>query len=214
MIAPTRRFALGSMIGLGSAVIACGLSKTARAQASRPIPERPLKLTRSIEYVFFDGSFLNVSRGWRTMFQRSGQGINVVGEQVEIAVDASPSRSPAAEYERARSTVGLWPIRLSASGMILAMGSTVSSEVATGELPASFAALEQLPDDLFFPTLGPLSSEQAIELPNGMLGKFSIQYDATSVPEGGWLDRAQRHVVTQIGTTRESVLERWMMADL
>ena len=214
MKAPTRRFALGSMIGLGSAFFACSFDSIARAQTSRPIPERPLKLTRSIEHVFFDGSFLNVSRSWRTVFERSGQGINVVGEQVEITVDASPSRSSVAEYERVRSTAGLWPIRLSASGMILAMGSTAPIQDASGELPAGFAALEQLPDDLFFPSLGPLSSEQAIELPNGLLGKFSVQYDATSVPGGGWLDRAQRHVVTQIGTTQESVLERWTMLDL
>jgi hypothetical protein len=118
-----------------------------------------------------------------------------------------------ADSERSRSTAGLWPIRLSAGGLILATG-TGSAEAAGLGLPgrpASAAVLERLPDDLFFPSLGPIRSVQAIELPGGLTGEFVVEYSARGVADAGWLDRAERRVTTRVAATRETAVERWLM---
>lgn len=202
-------------IALWIAALAGAVTAPAQALAmpTLPIPDRPMRLLRSIDHDFHDGARLSVLRSWTVEFRRAEGGVDVWGEQSEVSAEGSPQLSAMVERERDRRSAALWPVRLSSSGLILALGSA-DGGIASPDGPASAAALDRLPDDLFYPSLGPIRSIQAIELPGGAMGEFAVDYEAWSVPDRGWLDRARRRVTTRIGNTREVALERWLLTEI
>lgn len=207
-----RRTALASL-ALAATGTGAILAGPAMALPLRTTPENPLRLSREITLSFHDATQLTVFRSWTVQFRREHEGSNVFGEAAELAIECSPELARLADHEARRSTDSMWPVRLSSTGLILAMG-TGDDRLADASMPASAALLETLPDDLFFPSLGPIHSVQALELPGGMVGEFSVDYEARSVPGQGWLDRAVRRIVTRIGATQESALERWLLAEI
>lgn len=212
MTATTRRAAMASLTCAGLA--ATGLfASAARALPVRSVPEAPLRLSREITMVFHNGTQLTVFRSWTVQFRREQEGSNVFGEIAEVAIECSPQLAALADYEAERRTDGMWPVRLSSGGLILAVGSG-DGQLPPDDMPASAALLERLPDDLFYPSLGPIRSVQALELPGGRIGEFTVEYEAQGVAGHGWLDRAVRRVVTRIGHTQESALERWLLAEI
>jgi hypothetical protein len=240
MNSPTRRGALGAMFGLG---ISAGLAPTAAfAQSAIKLPESACILSRRIERSLRDGKSLRVDRSWRVNFSKRGPGIAVTGEQIGVRVDAPASLAPLASIEEARSTADMWPILLTGSGLIVSAGTGSRDEdvakavrVAQGMIaarsnPASseeaqkqfFAdlqrsgssLLDRLPDDLFFPTVGPLHAVRAVDLPDGLKGEFEISYEATAVPGKGWLDRAVRQVTTRLGSSVQTAREEWVLAKI
>ena len=47
-----------------------------------------------------------------------------------------------------------------------------------------------------------------------MTGEFEITYEATPVAEGGWLERAERQVVTRVGGSERRARETWTLAPI
>jgi len=210
MSATNRRIAI-AQLAVGTAALQMWSRASARTSGPLPIPDRPLRLVRAVDHTFLDQSHLSVFRSWHVKFERSGQGVNVSGEAAEVSVQASPSLAGFTEAERARSTAGMWPIRLSSAGLILAMGS--DGEASNG-FAASSVVLNSLPDDLFYPSFGPLESVETIELPHGTVGEFALHYEARRAPDHPWLDRAERRIITRIGGTQETAVERWRLMEL
>ncbi|MEM7780484.1 MAG: hypothetical protein AAF697_08860 [Pseudomonadota bacterium] len=166
-------------------------------------------------------------------------GFAIEGEQVSVEVEAPASLARLGEIEERRSTAGMWPIRLTSNGLIVSAGRGMTAadldealrvardliasrygEQNAQAMVRSFAAelqragaslLGQLPDDLFFPSIGPISLSREVELPDGQVGGLSIFYDAIAVPSRGWLASAERRVVTRLAGTEQTAREYWSM---
>lgn len=238
--AATRRVALGTFLGLG--VAGTMIPRTVFAQSPLELPAQPLALTRRIERSLRGGDHVRVERSWQVGFAHQGQGIAVSGSQTGVNVDAPPSLAPIAAIEQARSTADMWPILLTGSGLIVAAGSGSRDEdvsravrvagdmIASRPVPAAqrereiaFLAqlaragsslLDRLPDDLFFPTIGPMRSVRSIDLPGGLRGEFELSYEATAVPGNRWLKSATREVVTRLGGSQQTAREEWILSAL
>lgn len=171
----------------------------------------------------------------------SGQ-IAITGVQISSEVEAPPSLNPLAAIERQRPTDGMWPIMLTPSGLILAAGrpmrqQDIEDALDTGQkmmaarmgqqnaanMVGTFAAqlqrtgtslLDRLPDDLFFPTIGPIRSARKIDLPGGEAGEFEVAYEAVAVAGKGWLDRAERRITTRLAGTEQCAKEHWSLRPL
>ena len=245
MKSPTRRGAIGGIVGLGcSAVLGLGSGAVlARTQISQiTLPERPMRLSRRLERSLRDGAKLVVSRSWQVEFAHQGQGIGITGVQLDAEVDAPSSLAPIAAIEQSRSTEDMWPMLLSGDGRILAAGVGARNEdfaavvreaeqmIARSRVPVSeqdahreylgqlgragSSLLETMPGDLFFPIGEPVRSSRTVELPGGLIGRFEVAYDAKCAATGAWLDRAEREVVTRIGSDERRAKELWMLAEL
>lgn len=240
MSSPTRRGAIGIVLGAGVGLGLCPVA--ALAQGRIVLPEGPHILSRRIERSLSDGEWISVDRSWQVEFSRQAQGISISGQQVDVEIKAPTSLAPIAAIEQARSTAEMWPMLLNASGMLFGAGVGISerdlsaaveaaqSLLAERPAPASVRAqrlhylasmqragsslLDQLPDDLFFPTIGPMHAVRPVELPGGMTGEFELSYSAVAVPEKGWLDRAQREVITRLAGTQKIAREHWAMRQI
>ncbi|MHA7820654.1 MAG: hypothetical protein ACX930_13485 [Erythrobacter sp.] len=240
MDAATRRGAIGAIFGLGMS--GALVPRTAFAQSSIGLPAQPLKLTRQIKRSLRDGNHVSVERSWQVSFAQQGQGVAVSGSQMLVDVDAPPSLAPLAAIERARSTADMWPILLTGSGLIAAAGSgareddvsravRVASDLiaartqraAQRELKIEYLAqlaragsalLDRLPDDLFFPTVGPVHTVRSVDLPGGLKGEFELSYEAIAVPGKGWLQSARRQVVTRLAGTQQTACEDWSLSTI
>ena len=240
MNAPSRRYALGTFLGFGLSIAFA--PSLAKAQDRLPVPGRPLKLSRRFERSLLDGEQIRVDRTWRVTFLRQGQGIAISGVQIGVKVECPPSLAQLALIEEARSTEEMWPILLDQNGLILAAGGGVNPqdisaaiEVAQQMLSrdrsgqpsqavqarfladlqkAGTSLLEQLPEDLFYPRVGPVRAVRSVELPDGSTGEFEVSYDAQASPETGWLARAERQVISRIGSSERMAREVWQLGEL
>lgn len=232
-----------TMRTLGGFVLAGGLLPgVALAQNALAVPDGPLKLSRRIERSLRDGEWISVDRSWIVRFAPQAQGLSITGEQFQCRVAAPPSLAPLATIEEERSTADMWPIMLTGSGMIVAAGEIVRGEdvaeavrvaermIAQRDPPssqkdarslylaelgnASSSLLDRLPDDLFYPTIGPIRTQRSIDLPDGQKGEFELLYEAKAVPGKGWLDRAERQVITRLGGTAKFAREQWTLVEL
>ena len=236
----TRRMALGSAVGM---TICLGLAPgSVLAKSPLKLPGEPLKLSRSIQRSLDDGTSITVERAWQVTFARQGQGISISGEQLDCRVTAPAALDPLMEIEKSRSTQDMWPVLLNGSGLILAAGpgareedvthalQTANRIIGNGRAPQSVveaqmnylgglqhagsSLLDRVPDDLFFPTGSPMRVIRSIDLPDGSIGEFELVYRATPSAEGGWLDHAERTVVTRLAGTVRTAREEWQLREL
>ena len=123
---PSRRGAIGVLVGLGGAAALGALPRTVVAQSSVAIPAQPMRLTRRLERSLHGGATISVGRSWRIEFSRQSDerpaDINVSGVQLDVEVDAPESLAPLVEIEQSRSTDAMWPITLSSGGRVTATG--------------------------------------------------------------------------------------------
>ena len=229
------------IIGIGlAAATGLGFTPTfALNRSPLLLPDTPQILTRRIERSLLNDVWLTIRRSWQVHFMRDGHGIVLTGDQVSVEVDAPASLAPIAAIEESRSTAGMWPIRLGESGLIFAAGNGVRAEdlsaaidmaeemIAAKPIPqaekdvqrehlasmqkAGSNLLDRLPDDLFFPTVGPMRAVRSVELPGGMTGEFELSYAAHAVPGSGWLDWAERSIVTRLAGTEHIAREFWQL---
>lgn len=240
MDSATRRGALGSFLGLGVAGLVG--PRTAFAQIPLELPVDPLKLTRRLERSLVGDERIVVERSWQIDFTHQGQGVAVTGAQLHARVEAPAKLAPMTSVEEGRSTADMWPILLNANGLIMAAGrgvreedvvravSVASEMIAARPIPAAQAEreiaylaqltkagsslLDRMPDDLFFPTIGPMHMKRNVDLPGGLIGEFELRYEAHAAPGRSWLENARREVVTRLAGTWQSAREDWSLTTL
>ncbi|QUL37248.1 hypothetical protein [Erythrobacter sp. JK5] len=198
-------------------------------------------LSRRIERGLHDGASIAVERAWQIDFSNQGNGYAVTGRQVSARVEAPAALSALARIEESRSTDGMFPILLSASGLVVAAGRytrdhdidaavrEAKSVIGGWAIPADAklmqlqylaqlqrsagSMLEKLPADLFFPGPAPARSVQTVDLPEGLKGEFEVTYEARRAPGGAWLEHAVRRVITRIGESERRSSEVWTMGE-
>lgn len=129
----------------GSLALACGLAigapvASAPAQYSFKPPSTPFRLTRTLSRELATGETIVVTRSWRVIFERDGDGFSLVGEQIFADVDAPPALSILAQLEERRVEHGLFPLKLDYRGLI--ENTQPHSALATASAEVHSALLE------------------------------------------------------------------------
>ncbi|WP_156777274.1 hypothetical protein [Erythrobacter sp. NAP1] len=182
---------------------------------------------------------VRVDRTWAVTFKRQDQAISIDGAQIGARVDAPPSLAQLAKVEEARSTDDMWPMLVSQDGILVASGGRISDEDLASAIAiakdmmakrrdgaqpsqaevqyladlqrAGSTLLDRLPEDLFYPRLGPVRASRQMTLPDGMIGEFEVRYEGVADPQGGWLSQAERSVTSRIGHSEQTARETWRM---
>lgn len=236
----TRRTALrGSVFG----ILASGLvNGPLRAAANVRIPAGPMALTRTLVRELRDGNAISVERKWRINFDQTSRYLQVNGKQLFAKVLAPAKLEPLARIEESRIEEAMFPLLLSDEGLIMAGGRdddrdvmdeavriaqsmiARSDRIAKGKAQTT-ADLQQmqkaakpffdtLPKDLLFPNEQPVREIKRLTLPGGLRGEFELSYLAKAVPDYGWLDKAERRIVTRIGMSERRSVERWSLSEM
>lgn len=240
VIAASRRNFVGACLGAGClAGLPLGATQ-AMARAGIIPPAGPMMLTRLQERSLRDGEAIRVVRSWRVTFETGERGIAIAGNQINVSVEAPAKLAPIAAIEEQRSTADMWPILLGTSGRIIQAGNDVrtddfatavqqAEQLIRNDTPGSTdgvarlellnrlqnvgaSLLEQLPEDLFFPSGQPLFSKRELDLPGGLVGEFEVSYDAQPSSQGQWLGIAERRVTTRIDESEKYSLEKWTLS--
>jgi len=239
----TRRGALRLSAKLGSgSVMAISPAGRLLAQPSIQMPDMPMRLTRRLSRGLRDGSAIVVTRNWRITFAPQARGIAINGEQTGVTVDAPPVLKTLTEIEANRSTAGMFPILLSPTGTIVAAGemtSRTSIDAGMRQAVALFeqrkgsaqtkeeqirvlarlrktgtSLLDEMPGDLFYPSVTPLREVRSLNLPDGSTGEFEIGWEATHQTGSTLLKSARRKVITRIGSSIRISSEDWSLEAL
>ncbi|MEO0589911.1 MAG: hypothetical protein AAFZ11_05045 [Pseudomonadota bacterium] len=209
------------------------------AATSVTSPTAPMLLTRKLSRGLRDGKAVLVTRQWRVQFSQENRGVSVTGEQTTVSVDAPPALAELAQIEKERSTAGMFPILLSSEGVIMAAGGNTSQAsidaalkvaeevmMARGVAQASAAEqrqvmaqlqaagssfLDQMPGDLFYPSIEPLRELRQVPLGEGVVGEFEVSWEASAQAETGLLESARREVITRIGESERRSSEDWRL---
>ena len=239
MVMVSRRKMLAGSGLAATMVVGPAWANPAPSQALLKLPEGSWSLARLIERQLADGKFVNVSRRWNVQFLQRDRNIDVVGEQVDVKVEAPAALAQLAQLEEARDTSGLFPIVLTGQGLIDTAGSSdaasdvaQAASVAQGLLAkmgasksqqdgaaqflsqlqnAAHPLLDSLPPDLFRPNGEKLEVVEAVGLPDGTQGEFTLDYLGTAQAGSGWLDTAQRIITTRIGSSSRISRETWSL---
>lgn len=234
----SRRGILGLIAACGAS-LTIPIPNPVRAMSHRRLPPGELRLTRILERGLSGAAKIVVERSWKVRFSHENRGIAIQGEQISAKVDAPPQLQRLAEIEQSRSTDAMFPILLSEAGTIMAAGEMTQADdlakavreaedlIAKRSIPAAAKAelvrliaqvqeaggrlLDRMPADLFYPSTEPLRTVQPVKLPDGQAGEFELTYETKCAPDGGWLERAERRVVTRIGGSERRSSEVWTL---
>lgn len=196
-------------------------------------------LSRRLVRNLHDGEQIIVDRNWEVQFKRNSRQVEIAGRQVSANVQAPANLKALADIEQSRRKDGMFPLVLSEAGLLVggapsngraAIADAVNAAkqmIAQSSLPlsdrtqstqhllqmqqAAARLIDTMPADLFFPSRPPVLDRQTISLPDGSIGEFEVRYEATSVPQGGWLDRAERRIVTRVGASERYSNEFWTL---
>lgn len=234
----TRRTLLAGLLG---ATAAGGAVLPLAAQGpGLPLPPAAMRLRRVLVREFGGGAAITVQREWRIAFARQAGGVRVTGAETSARVEAPSALAALARIEEQRRTQALFPILLSAAGLIIAHGAAAvaqadlaaaadEAERLIARLPGGEArqesmrrylamALEQgagqfetLPADLFFPSGTPLRRVENVALPDGSSGQFELTWEARAAAQGGMLAQGERQVVTRIAGRERRSREVWSL---
>lgn len=189
-----------------------------------------------------DGAAIVVTRRWCLAFSAAEAGILVGGEQTFSEVAAPPALAAFAALEKARSTSGLFPIRLDPMGHIAGSERGMDAAHLMRAIEAARALVERdaarpgarrdahsfmaqlagmgaqavstIPRDLFFPSPERSSATRQVALPNGDTGMISIDTAASVHAETGLLRTSERVIVTRIGPNARTSRESWALTPL
>lgn len=234
----SRRTVLRGSI-LGIAGVSSALTP-ARASFGLNIPDGPMVLQRKLIRELRDGAHISVTRNWSVHFIRSQHYIEVSGDQISASVDAPSRLKPFVELEENRREEAFFPLMLNDGGQIAGGGrdddrTAVSKAAAMAERMfkessltndkkalaslhlqqmqrASQSVFKNLPRDLLFPSQPAVHKIQPVNLPNGISGEFELTYHASARPMQGWLDHAERKIITRIGSHERRSIEHWTLA--
>lgn len=206
------------------------------------LPLATYRLTRRLSRGLRDGTAIIVTRSWNVSFARQARGFAITGEQSAVLVEAPEHLAPIAKIEEERSSEGMFPILLAPDGTIMAAGQSTSqasfnASVATAQdlleqsglakgrveqqgvymaqlQKAGSSLLDELPGDLFFPSTAPFREVRKVALPDGGTGEFELRWVASVVEGTSRLDKAQREVITRIGSSERRSSEDWSLTPL
>ncbi len=204
------------------------------------LPDMPLALDRVLQRGQGAAAAITVRRRWEVRFTRQARGIMVAGQQTAAEVNAPPHLAQLAQIEQRRDASTMFPVMLAEDGTILpAGGAPVASDAIDAALRAAEALiarqpvptdereryrlylaevhragtglLDMLPPDLLFPSTSPIARSEVLALPGGLSGSFALRYAGEPHPDAPWLKRAERHVVTRIGSLERTASEVWTL---
>lgn len=225
------------LVALGALIAA---PATLFAEEAVALPTGDMVLKRVLERTLSDGNSIIVERQWIVRFDRTDDGIAILGRQLSARVDAPPSLKEFAELEERRSTSAMFPILLDAQGKIVSAGrpadgglrqtaytaatEALASTLEDAALLANARAgleniqksgenwLTMMPQDLFYPEEQGSHMAKDLALDGGLKGNFRLDYDAKTSESGAWLSKAERHVTTEIGGERKVSRESWTLS--
>lgn len=200
-------------------------------------PQAQLLLTRILHRPLPGGKAIVTRRSYTVRIVRDGAGYRVDGTLVEARVDAPPALAALAEIERQRPDIGLFPILLDASGMIIGGGGPLSEgsldraaaiaveAIGSSGLPAidmlqaqafvrqlpGRAPRSQWPADIFHPVPGKRSESRQIALPGGNQGNVTIEIETQGPAQGGQLASLERVVTTDLAGDTRMTREQWQL---
>lgn len=233
----TSLLGLGVLTGLrgGTAPLRAAVAAPVR------LPDTSLRLERVLEREVGVGALIRVRRSWEVFFERLGRGITLTGRQTEAEVSAPPNLASLAQIEQQRDTSAMFPLLLGEDGMILSAGGTLEDDssvaaamhmaetmIARQPVPeaerdrnrfylaqvhaAGSNLLDTFPPDLFFPLGIPVERSEAVTLPDGLLGRFTLSYHARPQGDAPWLAFAERRVQSEVGGLMRSAGEVWRLS--
>jgi hypothetical protein len=204
------------------------------------LPETSLRLERVLEREVGAGALIRVRRSWEVFFERLGRGISVTGRQTGAEVSAPPNLAALARIEQQRDTSAMFPLLLGEDGMILSSGGTPEDDnsvaaamrmaetmIARQPVPeaerdrnrfylaqvhaAGSNLLDTFPSDLLFPLGLPVEQSEAVTLPDGLIGRFTLSYHARPQGDAPWLAFAERRVQSEVGGLVRRASETWTL---
>ena len=229
------------------AVMMIGWGPTARAEQAGPEagtgmfapPPTPMLLTRELRRSLSDGNEVVSRRSYEVRFVPEAGGYRVDGRLVTVEVEVPPHLEALAALERARSDDGLFPLHLTARGLIaeqqsvgpqgtLRTRSLVESMIARSPLPpgqrgnakgfvATLLAHPELagghwPPELFHPMTGTRRDVRDYALADGRPATTTVVVDVRGDGAGGLLQRFDRTIVTETGGAAQKSREIWTLA--
>lgn len=198
-------------------------------------PANRLILSRTLRSPLADGREIVSRRTYALSIVAEGTGFRVDGEEIDCTVDAPESLAGLAALERARRDAGPFPLHLDRSGLLVAelrplrndalhrasdladakLGRAIpnpGARLALLDFVATLAAGNHTawPQDLFHPTTARRIDRQAIALPDGTQGQ--VEVEVVTLPAEDETTRVQRTVTTELGKSRRTTREEWVLA--
>lgn len=219
------------------AALGAPLSNLSAAPQARSAPSGNFALERVLTRELGNGASIVVTRRWRIAFAPAESGLEVGGEQTFADVTAPPTLAPLAALEEARSTAGMFPLRLDRMGHIADRGHDMDADQLLRAIDAARALLERrtdiardtrsflaelantgaeavslMPRDLFFPTPTRSAATREIALPGAGSGSISVSTEASIYPASGLLRASERVVVTRMNDSTRTSREAWALS--
>ena len=236
-------------IGLWFAALLLAVLPGQSARADQPGPQAgagmfnpppsPMLLTRELRRSLSDGKEVISRRSYAVRFTpEAGGGYRVDGRLVAVDVEVPSHLEALAAVERARGDEGLFPIHLTARGLIteqqtVAVRGTpqtrnlVDTMIAKSPLPpgqrgsvkgfvATLLAHPELagghwPAELFHPMTGSRREVRDYALADGSPAATTVLIDVQGDGPGGLLQHCHRTIVTEAGGTAQRSEEIWTL---
>lgn len=226
---------LAGVAALLPVVAASSLAHGAPTEAPRPPFSPPLTdlvLTRTLWRSLHDGAEIMVRRRYDVQFVADGRDYRLDGKLIDAAVAAPPALAAFAAMEKDRPDTSLFPVRIDATGRILADGTPpppgahaqldrvarsvieqsglgaqdkLAANQQLGLLTGGAGAIGNLPSDLFRPQPGERRERRRLSLPGGMEGAIEVAITVRAGAAGTLPQTVERVVTTTLeGTTRVS----------
>ncbi len=201
-------------------------------------PGGPMLLTRELHRSLSDGKQVVSRRSYEVRFVPEAGGFRVDGRLVAVEVEVPPHLEALATLERARGDEGLFPMHLTARGLIAEQRSVavpgtpqtrnlVAAMIAKSPLPAGqrgsvkgfVATLLAHPEmagghwplELFHPMTGTRREVRDYALADGSPATTTVDMDAAGDGPGGLLQHCHRSIVTQAGGVVQRSDEFWTL---
>ncbi|MAO95196.1 MAG: hypothetical protein CL803_02255 [Citromicrobium sp.] len=189
-----------------------------------------------------DGKQISVTRRWAITFEAvGGDGLRVIGTQVDANVDAPAALQAMARLEAARDESDLFPLQLDREGQIagsnpkvalaplpetvvnaaLAYAKARSEASAAQTMSRQFLVelsqhgmswLSGLPADVFFPAPRQRSISREIDLPDGSTGSFDLRESVSADSASGLLKSFLREAATTTNGMTQKGSEAWTLS--
>ena len=184
----------------------------------------PMVLTRVLRRPLPGGIEISTARSYEIRFIREDEGYRIEGDLIDVKVDVPKQFEALAALERARPDLGMFPMRIDASGKLVESFkretqpfAREAGRIAQAMVPAGLAPAEARdanafigqstanpvhtawPNELFKPAPGKHSNVQVVPLPGGKTGEVSVEIEANVDASSGLVKSLQREVTTRLG---------------